>query len=240
MAVDSAVKAFGGRAVLKAASFWAREGQITTLLGRNGSGKTTLLRIAVGEVRAETGAVRFLSKVYERPRLAVLARGGLYYLEERAHLPRTFKVKTQLEMIRRAHGGRSLDEVAARLGLDGLLDKRDYELSGGESKRAALAGAVIRAPMCLLADEPFAGLAPKDQETIGRVLRELAAEGVAIVTTGHDVSPLLRTADEVIWCVAGTTHVLGRPEEARAHPQFVREYLGWHDRIVGRRSAGDE
>ncbi len=229
-AVHSVSKSFGRRDVLKAASFWAREGRITTLLGRNGSGKTTLLRIAVGELRGQGGVVRFFAKAYERPRLSVLARGGLYYLEERARLPGTFRVRGQLEFIRRRYGGRSVDEAVGILGLEGLVDSKFHELSEGEGRRVALAAALVRAPKCLLADEPLLGLTPNNQAVVADVLRRLAADGTAIVTTGHEVVPLLELADEVIWCVAGTTHGLGRPEEAKAHEQFVREYLGWHVR----------
>jgi ABC-type multidrug transport system ATPase subunit len=214
--------------VLKAASFWAREGQISALMGRNGSGKTTLLNIAVGEVKMDTGVVRFRSQAYERPRLPVLARGGLYYLEARGHLPGTFPVGAQLNMIAERFGGQAFDRVVAELEIEQYLEKRSHELSGGEGRRAALAAAMIRQPLCLLADEPFAGLAPKDQEMIGRALRRLAEAGTAIVTTGHDVAALLAVADDVIWCVAGTTHGLGRPQDARAHPEFERDYLGWH------------
>ena len=220
-------KSFGGRAVLKAASFWAREGQVTTLLGRNGSGKTTLLRIAVGEVQPQGGVVRYLSKVYSHPRLPVLARRGLYYMEERGRLPGTFKVGEQLGFICRRYSRRSLEEVVDALSLEGLLERKFHELSGGEGRRVALAAALVRKPRCLLADEPFLGITPKDQEVVATVLQELAAEGTAVVTTGHEVSALLETADEVIWCVAGTTHGLGRPEQARSHPEFVRDYLGW-------------
>jgi ABC-type Mn2+/Zn2+ transport system ATPase subunit len=63
---------------------------------------------------------------------------------------------------------------------------------------------------------------------IGAALRRLAAAGTAIVTTGHDVAALFAVADDVIWCVAGTTHGLGRPEDARSHSEFERDYLGWH------------
>lgn len=228
LAVDSVGKSFGGRPVLKAASFWAREGRITTLLGRNGSGKTTLMRIAVGEVRANTGIVRFLSKPYPRPALAVLARRGLYYLEERPRLPSTFSIGRQLRLLAGRFGKRGLDRAVEELALEEFLETRADELSGGESRRAALAGALIREPVCLLADEPFAGIAPLDQRTIGEALRGLAATGTAIVLSGHDVEALLRVTDEVIWCVAGTTHGLGGPGEARGHSQFVKDYLGWH------------
>lgn len=228
LAVDSVGKSFGGRPVLKAASFWAHEGKITTLMGRNGSGKTTLMRIAVGEVRANTGIVRFLSKPYVNPRLSVLARHGLYYVEERPRLPSTFSIGRQLRLIGNRFGKPAIDKAVAEMGLEELLDGRSDELSGGERRRAALAGALVREPACLLADEPFAGIAPKDQQMIGAALRGMAAAGTAIVLSGHDVEALLSVTDEVIWCVAGTTHGLGGPDEARAHSQFVKDYLGWH------------
>jgi ABC-2 type transport system ATP-binding protein len=196
-------------------------------LGLNGSGKTSMLRIAVGELRADTGIVRFLAKPYERPRLAVLARRGLYYVDDRARLPSTFSVETHLRFISQRYGGKAIDEVVAALALDDSLDRRFHELGGGEGRRAAIAAAVIRAPKCLLVDEPFHGIAPMDEKLIAAALRQLAAQGTAIVTTGHEVEPLLNSADDVIWCVAGTTHGLGSPEDARSHPQFVREYLGW-------------
>ncbi len=228
LAIDSVGKSFGGRAVLKAASIWARPGRITTLMGRNGSGKTTMLRIAVGELRSETGIVRFLGNAYERPRLPVLARRGLYYLEERARLPTTFPIGAQLGCLRKRFGAPTFNEVIARLELEPHLQQRFDELSGGEGRRAALAAALIRRPTCLLADEPFYGIAPKDQRLIGSALRELAAAGTAIIATGHEVEALLSISDEVVWCVAGTTHSLGGPDAARSHREFVREYLGWH------------
>lgn len=187
-----------------------------------------MLQIAVGEVRPDTGVVRFLSTAYERPRLPVLARRGLYYLEARGRLPGTFPLGAQLRMLAQRFGGQAFDRVVAELDIEEFLEKRSHELSGGEGRRAALAAALIREPLCLLTDEPFAGIAPKDQQMIGAALRRLAAAGTAIVTTGHDVAALLSVADDVIWCVAGTTHGLGRPEDARAHPEFERDYLGWH------------
>jgi ABC-type multidrug transport system ATPase subunit len=227
-AVDSVGKSFGGLHVLKAASIWAWEGRITALLGRNGSGKTTLLRIAVGELLADTGIVRFLSKAYAHPHLPTLARRGLYYMEERARLPYTFSVETLLGFLSGRFDGPGLDAVLERFALEDLAHKKVDALSGGEAKRAALAAAVIRAPVCLLADEPFKGIAPQDEALVAGALRGLAAEGTAIVVTGHNVEAILDVADDVVWCVAGTTHGLGKPEEARSYPQFVRDYLGWH------------
>ena len=92
-------------------------------------------------------------------------------------------------------------------------------------RRVELALAVSTHPRCLIADEPFLGIAPKDAEILHVALRELAESGTAIIVTGHEVDTLLRLADEVFWHTAGTTHALGDPVEARQHHQFGREYL---------------
>ena len=76
------------------------------------------------------------------------------------------------------------------------------------------------------ADEPFIDLAPQDSALISQILRSLAQDGCAIIVTGHEVDTLLDLADDIIWMTAGTTHVLGSPDEARQHDQFRREYLG--------------
>lgn len=59
-----------------------------------------------------------------------------------------------------------------------------------------------------------------------RVFRTMAAEGCAVVLTGHEVHTVLEVADHVTWCTYGTTYQLGTPAMARAHEQFYREYLG--------------
>ena len=119
-----------------------------------------------------------------------------------------------------------MSEIVDRLGLRNLLDQTPPELSGGERRRAEIAVAWIRAPRCLLADEPFAGIHPSDLDILAGAFKELAREGCAVVITGHEVPQLLEIADDVVWMVAGTTHGLGSPEQAVRHEQFRREYLG--------------
>jgi ABC-type branched-subunit amino acid transport system ATPase component len=85
---------------------------------------------------------------------------------------------------------------------------------------------MLREPRCLIADEPFFGIAPRDAERISASLRAMARAGCAVLITGHEVETLFETADAVIWLTAGTTHELGDPARARRHDQFRREYLG--------------
>ena len=225
-AADSIGKSFGSRTILKAASVWARAGKITVLFGRNGCGKSTLLRIGAGQLRADHGVIQFDGRAYLRPRLPELAARGFFYLPDRDLLSRRLTVREQLHAVEWRFGGSRTAEVLERLGIGHLLDRTPRELSGGERRRADIAAAWIRAPRCLLADEPFAGINPSDAEVLAEAFRGMAREGCAIVVTGHEVPQLLETADDIVWMTAGTTHGMGTPEEASRHEQFRREYLG--------------
>jgi len=225
-AADSIGKSFGSRTILKAASVWARPGIITVLFGRNGCGKSTLLKIGAGQLRADHGVVQFDGRAYLRPRLHELASRGLFYLPDRDLLSRRLTVREQIRAVEWRFGASRTAATLERLDIGHLLDQTPVELSGGERRRAELAAAWIRAPRCLLADEPFAGIDPADAEVVAGAFREMARQGCALVITGHEVRQLLETADDVVWMAAGTTHGMGTPEKAVQHEQFRREYLG--------------
>ena len=226
LVADCVTKSYRGRRVLTSASLRAVPGELRVLFGRNGAGKSTLLRISAGWIQPDDGTVRFDGTLYASPRLARLAEGGLFYWPDHDLFSRSFSVRTQLEMIRRQFDGGDPVAAADIVGIGHRLDARPGELSGGERRRAELAAVLVRRPRCLLADEPFRGIAPKDAEAMTRVLRSCAAAGMAVVATGHEVPTLLASADHVTWCTAGTTHELGPPEVAGRHDAFRREYLG--------------
>jgi ABC-type multidrug transport system ATPase subunit len=226
LAAECIVKSFGTRRVLSSATLRAVRGQLRVLFGRNGIGKSTLLKIAAGWLSADGGAVHFDGRVYESVTLPRLAALGLFYLPDHDLLSTAFIVRRQLEMIRdRFHGG-DVADAADRVGIAGHLDKTPRQLSGGELRRAEFAAALVRRPICLLADEPLRGIPPKDAEELTAVLSDLAASGTAVVVTGHEVAALLHAADHVSWCTSGTTYELGPPVVAAQHEQFRREYLG--------------
>ena len=225
-AADSVGKSFGSRKILSASSIWAARGRITVLFGRNGCGKSTLLRIGGGLLRADHGVIHFDDRAYLHPRLSQLAARGLFYLPDRDLLSRRISVREQIRAVEWRFGNGRSARILDRLGIAGVIDQTPDQLSGGERRRAELAVALIRAPRCLLADEPFAGINPSDAEVLAASLKQLAREGCAIVVTGHEVPQLLDVADDIVWMVAGTTHGLGSPGEAAEHDQFRREYLG--------------
>jgi ABC-type Mn2+/Zn2+ transport system ATPase subunit len=150
----------------------------------------------------------------------------LYYITDGAELPWSYSLGDLVGWVVRRYPGVAPAPVLEALALDGLADARPQELSGGEQRRAALALALIRRPTVLLADELLTGIAPRDAELMATGLKGLAANGAAVILTGHEVHELFAIADEVTWLVAGTSHGLGAPAAARRHDQFAREYLG--------------
>lgn len=227
LVAESIGKTFGTRRVLNSASLWVRSGVITVVVGRNGEGKSTLLKIAAGVLRPDFGTVRYREEHFGRARLANLASKGVFFLPEHPLLCTSFTVRDHLMMIqRRFGGGGAADTAVESLEIGALLDRVPQSLSLGERRRADIALAVARRPDCLLADEPFLRITPKDAEAVADVFRALATAGCAIALTGHEVPMLFDVADEVSWMTAGTTHPLGSPDNAREHHQFGREYLG--------------
>ena len=226
LAAESLGKSYGHTQVLKAASFKAHAGRITAVMGRNGSGKSTMLDLAAGWRRPDFGAVHFAGQIWQRPRLHEMAKRGLFYLPQLVPMSSSFRVRVFLDALARRFGDQEVALAIDVMRLGHLLHEYPPTLSGGEKARVSVAMAMIRMPVCLLADEPFAGVAPLDQELMANALRGMADRGVAIVVSGHDVPVLCHAADEVIWVVAGTTRHVGSPAEAAQDHQFRRGYLG--------------
>lgn len=219
-----------GNPVLKSASVWLGEGSVTVLFGVNGAGKTAFLRAMLGLNRADTGCTHFAGQSLERPRLSWLARHGLFYLPDRELLPRTMRFGECIDAIESRFGAVPDRElILNRLNVTTLCDRRPGEISAGEQRRCEWALALLRRPVCLIADEPLLGAMPRDQELLVQILREEADRGAAILVTGHEVKRLSAIGDSFVWMSGGGTHVLGTREQAEDHPAFRREYLGRGD-----------
>jgi ABC-type multidrug transport system ATPase subunit len=224
---DSIGKSYRGRRVLGSAWFEAAAGAVTALVGRNGAGKTTLLKIAAGWMATDHGFVEFRGRRHHRPNPAALAADGLFYLPvDRSLLSRPFRLAQHLDAVEARFGRGDRAAVLERLGIAQLERVRCAAFSGGERRRAELALALLRRPACLLLDEPFRGIDPKDVELVAAELRALAASGCAVVLTGHEVPQLLSLAHSVVWVRDGGTQLMGDPATAEADWRFRRDYLG--------------
>ncbi len=171
-------------------------GAPTVFVGPNGSGKTTLLRTAMGLAAPTQGRVTWSGVdksppihrafVFQRPAtLRRTAEGNLHYA---LHAAKAGQAR---------HENR-IEQLLALVGLDGLGKRPARRLSGGEQQRLALARALARDPAVLFLDEPTASLDPASTKAIEDVIRTVAASGIKIVMSTHDLGEARRLAGEIV------------------------------------------
>ncbi len=171
-------------------------GEPTILVGPNGSGKTTLLRAAMGLIAPTRGRVTWggreevpparRSIVFQRPAMLMRsATGNLTYALAAARVPRA-------ERKARA------DELLDLVGLAGRGDRPARRMSGGEQQRLALARALAKDPDILLLDEPTASLDPAAIKALEDIIRNVAARGIKVVMSTHNLGEARRLAGEIV------------------------------------------
>ena len=196
---DGAVKRFDSLTALDGCTFQARPGRLTGFLGPNGAGKTTAMRAVFGLLRLDAGQVRWRgSPIVEADR----ARFG-YMPEERGLYPR-MRVREQLVYLGRLCGrtslqvGRVTDAWLERLGVAGRANARVDELSHGNQQRVQLVAALVNEPDLLVLDEPFAGLDPIAMTAMAGLLQELAATGVTVLFSSHQLDLVEDLCEDVV------------------------------------------
>jgi len=179
--IDQIHQYYGGSHILRGVSLQAHPGRITVVLGRNGVGKTTLLKCLLGLVPVRAGHIVFDGRrieglpPYERVRL------GIGYVPQgREIFPRlTVQENLLIGLASRPADARVPPAVMALFPvLQQMLHRRGGDLSGGQQQQLAIARALVAKPRVLVLDEPTEGIQPNIIKDIGRVLRELAREGL--------------------------------------------------------------
>ncbi len=158
------------------------------LLGPNGAGKTTLLRILFGLIRADAGSVELLGRPLDTSAPGAL-EGVSGFVEDPSFYP-YLSGRANLELVAELDGagrGGRIDEVLERVGLAGRGGDRVGGYSTGMKQRLGIGASLLRAPRLLLLDEPTAGLDPGGMREVGALVRELATDGVAILTSSHQI-----------------------------------------------------
>jgi ABC-type branched-subunit amino acid transport system ATPase component len=206
---------YGGFTALDGVDLEVARGRVTAVVGPNGAGKSTLFHCLAGTVRPVRGQVLFMGR--DVTRLPAHARTRLGIARTFQQLA-VFPSLTVAENVRiGAEQGRVNDpaavERALRLfGLDGPL--RALPAAGlptGTLRRVELARALAGGPRVLLLDEPAAGLDTAEVAAMARVLRALAADGVALLVVEHDLDLVAGLADVVHVMTAGRVVASGPP-----------------------------
>ncbi|MBM3529958.1 MAG: ATP-binding cassette domain-containing protein [Alphaproteobacteria bacterium] len=213
---DVSVRA-GATQILDGVTVAFSPGAPTVLIGPNGSGKTTLLRTAMGLIEPSGGRVTWGGRervppmrraiVFQRPAmLRRSAAANVEYALSSADVPRAQRPKR-------------VEELLALVGLSGFDARAARRMSGGEQQRLALARALAREPEVLLLDEPTASLDPAATKAIEDVVRAVAARGIKIVMSTHDLGEARRLAGDVVLLHRGRVIEHGPADEFFAAPK---------------------
>ena len=189
---------FGGQQVeaLRDVNFEVEEGEYVAIMGESGSGKTTLLNILAALDRPTAGSVlldgKDLAGVRESD-MAAFRRDHLGFVFQEFNLLDTFSLKDNicLPLVLAGKSWREMEQrllpLTQRLGIDQLLAKYPYEVSGGQKQRAAVARALITEPRILLADEPTGALDSRATDELLDLFGQINAAGQTILMVTHSV-----------------------------------------------------
>ncbi|WP_327317375.1 quaternary amine ABC transporter ATP-binding protein [Streptomyces sp. NBC_01235] len=227
----------GCTAAVRDVSFDVRKGEVFVVMGLSGSGKSTLVRCLTRLIEPTAGTIAVDGedvRAMDRTRLRELRRHrAAMVFQHFGLLPHRTVLDNvayglEIQGIGRAERRARAKEVVAKVGLDGMEQRRPAQLSGGQRQRVGLARALAVDPEVLLFDEPFSALDPlirRDmQEEVVRLHRE---EGRTMVFITHDLSEALKLGDHIALMRDGRVVQLGTPEEIVGSPadDYVREFV---------------
>ena len=196
VSLSGATCGYGAHVVLRDVTIACHSGEVVALLGANGSGKSTLLKTMAGAVRQISGSVTVGgSEVQSLSKREVALRIG--YVPQIESPTFDFTVREVVLMGRMPHSSglfetradyEAAERAMVRADCLGLSDRPISELSGGEGQRVRIARALAQEAPVLLMDEPTTHLDVRHQIDIGKLVRQLAAEGMTIVVAVHDLN----------------------------------------------------
>ena len=217
---------------LKKLSISFEQGVITGLIGHTGSGKSTIVQLACGLLRPTEGQVLLGGRdIWEDPKKIrdVRFRVGLVFqypeyqlFEETVYRDIAFGPKNM--GLDEAEIDRRVRDAARFVGIDDdILARSPFDLSGGQKRRAAIAGVIAMEPEVLILDEPAAGLDPRGRERILGMLQELHHEGgVTIVMVSHSMDDCARLATRMIVMSKGELVLTDTPRNVFRQADLMR------------------
>jgi ABC-type branched-subunit amino acid transport system ATPase component/sugar phosphate permease len=247
--VRGLTKRYGGVTAVDEVSFDLHDGQVLGLIGPNGAGKTTLFDLISGFQPLDGGRVTLFGRdVTDWPSFA-RARAGLGRSFQDARLWSSLTVReaiatalerhvavgdpfsSMLGMPTAAASERAVDlrveELIDLVGLSAFRDKFIGELSTGSRRMVEIACLLGIEPRILLLDEPSSGIAQKEAEALGPILKDVQAQlGASILVIEHSMPLLTSLADHLVALDRGRVVTEGEPDDVLVHPQVVESYLG--------------
>jgi ABC-type branched-subunit amino acid transport system ATPase component/ABC-type branched-subunit amino acid transport system permease subunit len=258
LATTGLVVRFGGLTAVNDVDFRAMPNQVVGLIGANGAGKSTLLN-AIGGYLPSSGRVELLGRDISNKSASQRASRGLGRTFQAAMLFPELTVREVVELALEARERTSFWSTALFLPRSGRLEKRrraeaaeliDFlglgryadrfvaELSTGTRRIVELAALLGVAPRVICLDEPTAGVAQREAEAFGPLIKRLQHElDATLVVVEHDLPLILAITDYVYCLEAGSVIASGEPEQMRVNPLVVASYLGTDERATMRSNA---
>ena len=208
-------------------SLTVREGSITGIIGHTGSGKSTMVQLFNGLEKPTSGRVLLDGKdIWENPKkmrdirfcVGLVMQYPEYQLfEETVRADIAFGPRN-MGLSEQEIGDRVL-EAAALVGLETAdLDKSPFDLSGGQKRRAAIAGVMAMRPEVLVLDEPAAGLDPRGRDTILEAVRNYArATGNTVIIVSHSMEDMAAYCDDIVVMAHAKVFLSGTRDEVFSH-----------------------
>jgi len=234
--VQGLTKRFGGLVAAKNITFQVRPGEILGLIGPNGSGKSTVMQLIMGLHRPNAGSVHIAGvDVAGWPPHRIARQGvGIVFQHSRPLHRQTVLENIMLgllpdnllKVITNRHVHDKARQIAERVGLGGVLNRKPGSLAFADLRRMELAKAIARDPLVVLVDEPFAGLTSGEVAAFSRLIAEFRRDGRAVLLVDHNVKSIAALADRIFAMYLGERIAEGTAEEVTGDPTVRRVYLG--------------
>jgi lipopolysaccharide export system ATP-binding protein len=233
LSAHSLRKAYRTKVAVEDVSLHVTSGEIVGLLGPNGAGKTTTFYMIVGLIKADAGTILIDGVDLTRAPMHARARAGVGYLPQEASVFRKLStednIRAVLELrsdLKRRAQRELLESLLSEFNLQNVRKTMGERLSGGERRRVEIARALATEPAFILLDEPFAGVDPISVSDIKHQSRLLAARGIGVLITDHNVRDTLDICDRAYIVNAGHIIADGDPGTILADETVRSVYLG--------------
>ena len=218
--VEGLKKRFGDFEAVKGITFSVAKGEVLGFLGPNGAGKSTTMRMITGFLPPTAGTAVICG--HDIAKDPVGAKDCIGYLPESAPSYRAMTVEDYLRFIAEIRGfrGRAADDrveaVIAKARLAPVAKKTIETLSKGYRQRTAFAAAIIHDPQVLIMDEPTDGLDPNQKFVVREMIKDMAAQGKAIIISTHILEEVDAVCGKVVVIADGEKKFDGTPAELKA------------------------
>ncbi|MGZ5189460.1 MAG: ABC transporter ATP-binding protein [Flavisolibacter sp.] len=216
-------KGFNGKSVIEDVSAVMTDGLCNLIIGASGSGKTVFMKCIVGLFKPDSGDILYSGENFTkmnvdqkkevRKQIGMLFQGSALFssmtVEENIIFPLDmFTHDTRKKKLER------VNEVLARVNLEGVNRKFPAELSGGMMKRVGIARAIVLNPKYLFVDEPNSGLDPQTSGMIDKLIKEITVEyNITTVINTHDMNSVMEIGDHIIYMHQGNKEWEGNSKE---------------------------